>query len=137
MIEPIVIDGRQVAVIVRATYQPENTVFVTAADDTLQLGYIVYGKGESITPHIHRDVERHIHGTPEVLYVRKGRMKTIFYNNDKARKGEVILNHGDVILLLEGGHGFEMLEDTVLMEIKQGPYLGEMDKERFADDSGE
>ena len=137
MIEPIVIDGRQVAIIVRAEHQPNKTEFVTTSEDTLQLGYVVYAAGKSITPHIHRTVERRIQGTPEVLYVRKGRMKTIFYSNDKARRGEVILNHGDVILLLEGGHGFEMLEDTVLMEIKQGPYLGEMDKERFTDDSGQ
>lgn len=137
MIEPIVIDGKQVAIIVRTGYQPERTEFVTTSEDTLQLGYIVYGAGKSITPHLHRNVERRIQGTPEVLYVRTGKMRTIFYSNEKMRKGEVILHQGDVILLLEGGHGFEMLEDTVLMEIKQGPYLGEMDKERFTDDSGQ
>lgn len=137
MIEPIVIDGKQVAIIVRAGYQPERTEFVTTSEDTLQLGYIVYGAGKSIIPHLHRNVERRIQGTPEVLYVRTGKMRTIFYSNEKVRKAEVILNQGDVILLLEGGHGFEMIEDTVLMEIKQGPYLGEMDKERFTDDSGQ
>ena len=137
MICPIVIDGKQVAIIVRAGYQPERTEFVTTSEDTLQLGYIVYAAGESITPHLHRNVERRIQGTPEVLYVRTGKMHTIFYSSEKIRKGSVILNQGDVILLLEGGHGFEMLEDTVLMEIKQGPYLGEMDKERFTDDSGQ
>lgn len=136
MIEPIVIDGVQVALIVRANFQPEKTQFLTTDQDVLQLGYIVYGAGKSITPHIHKPAERHIRGTPEVLYVRKGRMRTIFYSIEKARKGEVILGQGDVILLFEGGHGFEMLEDTVLMEIKQGPYLGEFDKERFVDDSG-
>ena len=66
--------------------------------------------------------------------MQKGKIKTIFYNKDKKRNGDIILEEGDVILLLDGGHGFEMLEDTVLMEIKQGPYLGELDKERFNDD---
>ncbi len=136
MIEPIVIDGVQVALIVRANFQPEKTKFLTTDQDVLQLGYIVYGKGKSITPHIHKSAERHIRGTPEVLYVRKGRVRTIFYSNEKVRKGEVILDQGDVIVLFEGGHGFDMLEDTVLMEIKQGPYLGELDKERFIDDFG-
>lgn len=135
MIEPIVIDGVQVALIVRANFQPAKTQFLTTDQDVLQLGYIVYGAGKSITPHIHKPAERHIRGTPEALYVLKGRMRTIFYSNEKVRKGEVILDQGDVILLFEGGHGFDMLEDTVLMEIKQGPYLGELDKERFTDDS--
>ncbi len=136
MIEPVVIDGVNVALIVRANFQPEKSQFLTTDQDVLQLGYIVYSAGKSIAPHIHKLAARYIRGTPEVLYVRKGRMRTIFYNNEKARKGEVILSQGDVILLLEGGHGFEMLEDTVLMEIKQGPYLGELDKERFVDDFG-
>lgn len=136
MIETIIIDGVQVALIVRANFQPEKTQFLTSDQDVLQLGYIVYDAGKSITPHIHKSSERNIRGTPEVLYVRKGRMRTIFYNHEKNRKGEVIMSQGDVIILFEGGHGFEMLEDTVLMEIKQGPYLGDMDKERFVDDSG-
>lgn len=136
MIESIVIDGVQVALIVRANFQPEKTQFLTTDQDVLQLGYIVYGAGQSISPHIHMLAERHILGTPEVLYVRKGRMRTIFYSNEKVRKGDVILDQGDVIVLFDGGHGFDMLEDTVLMEIKQGPYLGELDKERFVDDPG-
>ena len=137
MIEPIVIDGKQVAIIVRAGYHPERTEFVTTSENVLQLGYIVYGAGKSITPHLHRNLERRIKGTPEVLYVRTGKMRATFYSSEKMRQDEVILHQGDVILLLDGGHGFEMLEDTVLMEIKQGPYLGEMDKERFTDDSGQ
>lgn len=137
MIESIDIDGKKYAIVVRAGYQPGGTEFLTSSEDTLQLGYIVYGAGKSITPHLHRDVERRIQGTPEVLYVRSGKVCTTFYNSEKVRKGEVILNTGDVILLLEGGHGFYMLEDTVLMEIKQGPYFGELDKERFSDDSGQ
>lgn len=135
MIEPIVIDGVQVALIVRSNFQPEKTQFLTADQDVLQLGYIVYGAGKSITPHIHKPAERSIRGTPEVLYVRKGRMRATFYSHEKIRKGEVVLDQGDVILLFEGGHGFDMLEDTVLMEIKQGPYMGELDKERFINDS--
>lgn len=136
MIEPIVIDGVQVALIVRGGFQPEKTQFVTKDQDTLQLGYIVYDGGQSITPHIHKPAERYVCGTPEVLFVREGRMRAIFYSVERERKSEVVLAQGDVILLFEGGHGFDMLEDTVLMEIKQGPYLGELDKERFVDDSG-
>jgi len=134
MIESIVIEDIRVAIVVRRNYKTDKTAFITDSSDVLQLGHIVYPAGSSITPHIHNNVERTIEGTPEVLIVQKGKIKTIFYNKDKKRKGDIILEEGDVILLLDGGHGFEMLEDTVLMEIKQGPYLGELDKERFNDD---
>ena len=42
-----------------------------------------------------------------------------------------ILEQGDVILLADGGHGFKMLEDSEIIEIKQGPYSGDKDKVRF------
>ena len=131
MIEPIIIENKKIALIVRNNYRTEKTSFITDDEDQLQMGFIVYPEGSSITPHIHNNIERKIEGTPEVLVVQKGKMKTIFYNNNKERKGEVILEEGDVILLLDGGHGFEMLEDTVLMEIKQGPYNLIKDKVKF------
>ena len=131
MIEQVFIDNERVAVIIRKSYRAEKTTFISEPDDLLQLGHILYRAGSAITPHIHNNIERKILGTPEVLIVQKGKMKTTFYNNKKEPKEDVVLNKGDVIILLSGGHGFEMIEDTVLMEIKQGPYLGELDKERF------
>lgn len=131
MIEQIVIENQRVAVIVRENYRTEKTNFVSEPNDILQLGHILYPAGSSITPHIHNEIERKILGTPEVLIVQKGKIKTTFYNDKKEPKKDVVLSKGDVIILLSGGHGFEMIEDTVLMEIKQGPYLGELDKERF------
>ncbi len=135
MIEPININGEQVAIVIRSSYSPTETTFHTKSDDILQIGHIVYPAGSSIVPHVHRNIERMIEGTPEVLVVQKGKMKTNFYNDNKEWVGDTLLSMGDVILLLKGGHGFQMIEDTVLMEVKQGPYLNDLDKERFEDDS--
>jgi len=136
MVEIINNNNRRVAIIVRAGFDPVKTGFITNNEDVLQVGYIVYGAGRSIVPHIHRLVERKICGTPEILYVRKGRVRVDFYNDDKQKYSEAVIAIGDLILLIEGGHGFEMLEDSVMMEVKQGPYLGQLDKERFNNDSG-
>lgn len=131
MIESIQVDGKQVAIVVRSGFKPHQTTFISAPTDNLQLGFIVYAEGKSIAPHIHKNVERRISGTPEVLYVKTGKTRAVFYAHNREKRADVILEQGDVIVLLDGGHGFDMLADTVLMEIKQGPYLGENDKERF------
>jgi hypothetical protein len=41
------------------------------------------------------------------------------------------LGPGDLALMVAGGHGFDVREDTVLLEVKQGPYAGLEEKERF------
>ena len=81
--------------------------------------------------HIHRPTERHITGTPECIVVRKGKTEVIIFDNDKNEVCRRTLNAGDILLLVSGGHGFTYSEDTVLMEIKQGPFVGVDDKERF------
>ena len=34
-------------------------------------------------------------------------------------------------MLVSGGHGFKVLEEVEMIEVKQGPYYGEQDKVRF------
>ena len=119
------------AYIVRANWLPENTSFVTGPEDGLQLGMIACAAGQSITPHVHLPVERHVRGTPECLLVRQGACEVDIYTDDKNLLCSRALAQGDVILLLGGGHGFRMQEDTLLLEVKQGPYAGTADKERF------
>jgi len=82
-------------------------------------------------PHVHNLVPREIKYTQEVLFVRRGKVKVDFYSKHKQHIGSRILSQGDVILLASGGHGFEMLEETEMIEVKQGPYLGVDDKEHF------
>jgi mannose-6-phosphate isomerase-like protein (cupin superfamily) len=88
-------------------------------------------EGHSIQPHVHKKVERSVEYTQEVLLIRSGRLTVNFYTEEKDFLFDRELRAGDVILLVKGGHGFEMLEEVEMYEVKQGPYVGEHDKERF------
>jgi hypothetical protein len=70
-------------------------------------------------------------GTSEVLYLRQGRCEIDIYNNDHELVATRELRIGDLMLMVDGGHGFRMLEDTVFLEIKQGPFTGDDEKEHF------
>lgn len=96
-----------------------------------QLAYMRHPKGKKIKPHIHNSVKREVHFTQEVLLIKSGKLKTNIFRNDKSFLSTHILEAGDVILLAGGGHSFEGLEDFEMIEIKQGPYAGEMDKTHF------
>ena len=88
-------------------------------------------RGYVIPPHVHNPVERSVHYTKEVLFIKSGRVRVDFYDDAQNYLESRILEAGDVILLAYGGHGFEMLEPTEMIEVKQGPYSGEEDKTRF------
>lgn len=123
--------GKVLAVIARAEYEPEQTSFVTPDSFTQQLGFVVYGAGEKVAAHLHLPIARHLEGTSEAIIVRRGRAVLTIYDDNKETMHKSTMSQGDVVVLVAGGHGFEMLEDTVLMEIKQGPYTGLREKERF------
>ena len=123
--------GKVLAVIARAGYQPDKTSFVTPDSFTQQLGFIVYPAGQVVPRHSHLPIERHLAGTSEAIIVRSGRAMLNIYDDNKLQVFQTTMDQGDVVVLVAGGHGFEMLEDTVLMEIKQGPYTGLKEKERF------
>ena len=131
MIDQIVWKGKPLCYIVRATLSPERTTFLTPAEFNLQVGYIVYPAGHEIPRHVHLPIERRIVGTGEVLLVRKGRCEIDVYTDDRQLVATRELREGDIMIMVEGGHGFRMLEDTVLLEVKQGPYPGVEEKERF------
>lgn len=125
-------NGEQVlAIIISGNHLPAKTEFVTPQTYKQQTGFIVYPAGGAIQPHIHREMERNLRGTSEVLIVRKGQCVVDFYRDDKSFLCQRPLHVGDVLILVSGGHGFRMVEDTVLLEVKQGPYVGEQEKERF------
>ena len=130
-IEHIVWQGKPLAYVIRAELLPEKTTFLTPPEFKQQVGYIVYRSGEEIARHAHRSLERHLVGTSEVLIIKKGKCLIDIYNDNRELVVTCELNTGDIILMVGGGHGFRMLEDTVLLEIKQGPYIGLEEKERF------
>ena len=131
MIENITKDTLQLAIIIRANYKKEGIEFFTNENDSQQLGYMNRPEGYTIEPHRHNIVPREVHLTQEVLFIKSGKIRVDFYDNEQNYFKSSILNTGDVILLSDGGHGFKMLEQSEIIEVKQGPYCGERDKVRF------
>jgi hypothetical protein len=124
-------NGETIAYVVRGGSRPEQTTFVTPDEATMQAGFVVYPAGGAVARHVHRPIERSLVGTSETILVREGRCYVDLFDSDRNHVTTVTLDRGDLIVLLAGGHGFRMLEDTVLFEIKQGPYTGLDEKERF------
>jgi hypothetical protein len=110
---------------------PTETVFLTPPEFKQQVGFVAYREGGEIVPHVHRLLERRLVGTSEVLVLRKGRCLIDVFNDAHELVATRELMAGDTMLMVGGGHGFRMLEDTVFLEIKQGPYTGLDEKERF------
>jgi len=131
LVEHITWHEQHVATIIRNNYTPDNTTFVTPDSYYQQAGFVVYPKGGEVKRHFHLPLQRHLVGTPEALLVRKGKVKVDLYSLDKKFLGTWTLGQGDLILLVAGGHRCRCLEDTVLLEIKQGPYTGLVEKEHF------
>lgn len=131
MIEEITHQQTILGVIIRANYRTEGISFFTPNDFSQQLGYMNRPKGYIIEPHVHKILERKVTLTQEVLYIKTGKVRVDFYDEARNYLESRIVENGDVILLASGGHGFEMLEQSEIIEIKQGPYAGDEDKVRF------
>ena len=131
MIETIQYDGIQYATIIRAGHTGEGIEFLTDDSYSQQLAYMHHKKGKIIDAHYHNAVERSVVYTQEVLIIRCGVLRVDFYDKYNMYIESVLLYSGDVILLINGGHGFKVIEEVEMIEVKQGPYLGENDKTRF------
>ena len=131
LVECIEEDGVLIAYIARAEKMPEKSEFITPDDVKQQVGFIVYPAGGEIARHVHVPIERHLVGTSEVLLVRKGLVEVDLYTQEKRLVGTWQLRTGDLLLLVSGGHGFRCIEDSILLEVKQGPYTGLREKEHF------
>ena len=123
--------GNPLALIVKSAYISNEIDFLTPDTFGQQVAYMNRPKGEVIQAHIHEPISRTLIGTQEVLYIRKGRIRVDFYESDRTYVSSVILGAGDLMLLSTGGHGFEVLEDIDMIEIKQGPFAEGRDKTRF------
>ena len=128
MIENIIFSNITFATIIRANYKKEGISFFTPDDFSQQLGYMNRPKGYIIDPHYHNHIERNITITQEVLYIKSGVVRVDFYTNTNTYLESKILYTGDVILLAAGAHGFEIIEEAEIIEVKQGPYNQDKDK---------
>ena len=131
MIEEIKYNNEVLAIIIRNDFSKEGISFFTSNDSSQQLAYMKHPKGKIIQPHLHTSVKREVHFTKEVLFIKQGKLRVDLYDDLKNYLESRILSIGDVILLSTGGHGFTVLEDLIMIEVKQGPYAGELDKTRF------
>lgn len=131
MVEHIYANQSLLGILIRASFEKEGIEFFTDDNSSQQLGYMNRAEGYVIPPHRHNLVKREVHFTQEVLFIKSGKLRVDFYNDEQEYVESRILKQGDVILLANGGHGFKMLEKSEMIEVKQGPYVGEEDKVRF------
>lgn len=129
-----IVDGNlTLAIIIRSDDWEDGLSFVSSETDYQQVGIWGYGKGKKLAPHIHLPAQRQALYTQEVVFVRDGRLRADIYTKNKKLLTSVELRRGDTIIMLHGGHGYEILEDnTRVLEVKNGPYIGaDMDRERI------
>jgi hypothetical protein len=132
VIENIKYLDKTLGIILRNNYKQDGISFFTPNDFSQQLAYMNRPAGYVIPPHVHNPVSRQIQFTKEVLFIKSGIVRVDFYSDNRDYLESRILTQGDVLLLVFGGHGFEMLEDSEIIEVKQGPYAGDADKTRFS-----
>lgn len=122
------------AIVIRSGFRRSGIEFFTPPEFSQQLAYMNRPAGYVIAPHVHNPVKREVQHTREVLFIKSGRVRVDLYDDARSYVQSLVLEAGDVILLASGGHGFEMLEQCEMVEVKQGPHVGEADKTRFDPD---
>jgi hypothetical protein len=121
-------DGDQLlAILVRATAaSTEKYNFLTDSEAPFQLGMNFYRAGDTIPAHFHLTRDIQLNQIQEVIVIGHGKTRLALYGRSKQKLAETVLAQGDIVLLASGGHGFEILEDTKIVEVKQGPYDGKV-----------
>jgi hypothetical protein len=111
----------------------EGLNFFSSPEDYLQVGSWQYGSGTILKAHNHNKISREIQRTQELLFVRSGLLEAEIYNEEDKLIEILTLEQGDILVVLGGGHGYRILnENTSVLEIKNGPYLGaEVDRRRL------
>ena len=131
MVEKVTHNGILLSIIIRSDYHSSGIEFFTPNEYSQQLAYMNREDGYEILPHLHNFLQRKVRHTQEVLFIKSGKVRVDYYDDDKKYLESKIVKKGDVVLLAYGGHGFKMLEASEIIEVKQGPYSGDKDKTRF------
>jgi hypothetical protein len=130
-VEEIKKKDRLLAIIIRDNYNCDGVDFITPNEYSQQVAYMHHPTGKAIDAHIHNLVHRNVVLTQEVLFIKKGMLRVDFYDEYEDYLESKVLHMGDIILLVSGGHGFTVLDEVEMVEVKQGPYAGDNDKKRF------
>lgn len=131
MKETLKLNDKIIAIIIRVSFSKNGIEFFTPNNFSQQLGYMKREKGYHIEPHIHNSIAREVMLTQEILFIKSGKVRVDFYSDDQVYFESRILNNGDIVLLANSGHGIVTLEESEIIEVKQGPYLEAEDKVRF------
>jgi len=124
--------NKTLAMIIRNDHDCEGVDFLTPNEYSQQVAYMHHPTGKIIDAHVHNLVHRNVVMTQEVLFIKKGKLRVDFYDDYEDYLESRLLVAGDVLLLVSGGHGFKVIEEIEMIEVKQGPYAGDADKTRFA-----
>ncbi len=127
--------GLTLAIIIWHNFSKPGINFVTPDELPQQVAYMRHPAGKQIQPHIHNPIVREVHHSQEVLFIKKGKLRVDFYTQEQQYLFNRVLNAGDVIVLIAGGHGFTVLEEIEMIEVKQGPYMGDRERTRFSKSS--
>ncbi len=130
-VEIIKKNNQTLALIIRNNHSCEGVDFITPGEYSQQVAYMHHPEGKVIDAHVHNLVHRNVMMTQEVLVIKKGKLRVDFYDIYEEYLESRILEAGDVLLLVSGGHGFKVIEEVEMVEVKQGPYAGDNDKIRF------
>lgn len=123
--------NKLLAIVIKNDYESDGVNFLTPNEYSQQIAYMHHPAGKAIDAHVHNLVHRNVVMTQEVLFIKKGKLRVDFYDDYEDYLESMILEQGDTILLVSGGHGFKVIEEVEMIEVKQGPYAGENDKKRF------
>lgn len=131
MVEHIDIDGRRLATVIPVYYENKGIQFHSEPSETLQIGSMMWSAGHHIQGHKHLSHPRRVEFSNEAIFITKGKVQINFLDDLGNTLLSRVLGEGDVILLMDGGHSFDIIEDARMIEVKQGPYVGEADKLRY------
>ena len=130
VLERIIDNEKTIAIIIRGKDWVPQLNFITSDSDFQQVGIWGYDKGKILLPHIHLETKKEAARSQEVIFIRRGRLKADLFNENEKLFKSVELIEGDTMILLAGGHGYEILENnTQVLEVKNGPFMG-VEKER-------
>jgi hypothetical protein len=129
LIETIVDGLEPIALVIRHDYNRPGIQFFTPPNFSQQVAFMQHPQGHKIAAHVHNLLIRQVLYTQEVLILRRGKVKIDLFSSEKRFICSTTLTTGDLILLCGGGHSIEMIEESAMIEVKQGPYAGEGDKE--------
>lgn len=134
--EEIIHNNKVIALIIYKGYKQDGVKFFSPKEYLLQLGYMKHPEGYRVAPHTHNAIQRNTTGTQELFFIQSGEIRIDFYSQEHLFLESRKLSAGDIVLLVSGGHGLQVIKEAVIFEVKNGPYVDGADKGRFEASEG-